>query len=96
MSVAIYQHAIRRLAEPLASRCKGTARPETVQRFVDQATGAALALAARLEGDGAAERARIRALLPYHVPCCERFLESVADLVNEHEDSSASCDDREG
>lgn len=35
----------------------------------------------------AAERARIRALLPYHVPCCPGFYDSVGDLVNEHEDS---------
>jgi hypothetical protein len=48
MSIAIYQHAIRRLVEPLANRSRGTASPETVQMFVDQATGAALALAARL------------------------------------------------
>lgn len=33
------------------------------------------------------ERARIRSLLPYHVPCCENFLASVGDLVNEHGDS---------
>lgn len=35
----------------------------------------------------AGERDRIRSLLPYHVPCCENFLASVGDLVNEHEDT---------
>ena len=35
----------------------------------------------------AAERAGIRCLLPYHVPCCENFAASVGDLINEHEDS---------
>lgn len=35
----------------------------------------------------AAERERIRGLLPYHVPCCPDFYASVGDLINEHEDS---------
>lgn len=36
------------------------------------------------------ERACIRSLLPYHVPCCPDFLASVADLVNEHGDDPAT------
>jgi hypothetical protein len=47
-AIATYQHALRRLAEPLTQRCQGPASPATVQRFIDQATGAALVLAARL------------------------------------------------
>lgn len=30
------------------------------------------------------ERANLRALLPYHVPCCEHFAASAADLLNDH------------
>ena len=35
----------------------------------------------------AGERANLRALLPYHVPCCPDFLASVGDILNENEDS---------
>lgn len=35
----------------------------------------------------AAERERQRSLLPYHIPCCDRFADAVADLINEHEDT---------
>ena len=33
------------------------------------------------------ERANLRALLPYHTACCERFTLAVADLLSDHEDS---------
>jgi len=35
----------------------------------------------------AAERERIRSLLPYHVARCGNFAASVGDLINEREDS---------
>jgi hypothetical protein len=41
----------------------------------------------RIEEAAGDERERLRALLPYHVPCCENFAASVADLLNDHEDS---------
>jgi hypothetical protein len=40
-ALLVYQHAIRRCAEPLTQRCNGPASPATVQRFIDHATGAA-------------------------------------------------------
>jgi hypothetical protein len=35
----------------------------------------------------AEERARIRALLPYNVNCCEGFPDAVADMIGEHQDT---------
>jgi hypothetical protein len=33
------------------------------------------------------ERARIRALLPYNVNCCDGFPAAVADMIGEHGDT---------
>jgi hypothetical protein len=35
----------------------------------------------------AEERARIRALQPYNVNCCEGFPDAVADMIGEHGDT---------
>ena len=35
----------------------------------------------------AAERERLRSLLPYNVNCCDAFAAAVADLLGEHEDT---------
>ena len=35
----------------------------------------------------AEERARIRALLPYNVNCCDGFEAAVADMIGEHGDT---------
>lgn len=40
-----------------------------------------------LSEGAAAERVRQRSLLSNIVPCCDRFMDAVADLISEHEDS---------
>lgn len=39
----------------------------------------------------AEERARIRALLPYNVNCCEGFPAAVADMIGEHGDDAVNA-----
>lgn len=43
-------------------------------------------LAAAVPAIAAAERERIRSLLPYNRNCCEGFPAAVADLIGEHAD----------
>jgi hypothetical protein len=56
-------------------------------------------LAAAFPLIAAEERARIRALLPYNVNCCEGFPAAVADMIGEHQEmpwGALSAEDEAG